>query len=280
MCRVIYENRIDVYDGAGGEKVGTITQPAFNGPTDVSFAPDGTMYVIDKTSVHVFSPAGAYQGQRITGLTQGWSVAIGPDGKIYVSDYGTNQVKIYSAQGKLLTTMGPKGGATVTVAKYGIDGVGGKIADDWFYHPQGVAVDAAGNLVVVDTGNLRVQYFNAAGKCLKSLQAEVYEHLAMDPQHPEQVYVTGQAGVMFGYHMNWRTGNYDASGEYTTVPVYPAFVDKRTITLGSWTGPVKYHARQALFLQLRVAAFGDGLDALNKGRQQTSHHVGPRRLCA
>ncbi len=212
-CR--YENRVDVYDGTSGDKVGTITNPAFTGPMDIAFAADGTMFVVDKTSVYTYDTAQKCTGTITTGLTQGAAVTAEPTGGVYVTDAGTNQVKAFTLAGKPLKTIGPKGGAASTLAKYGIDGVGGKIHDDWFYHPAGLAFDAVGNLVVVDTGNLRIQVFNPAGKCVKSLLAAMYANLCIDPKHPETVFEFDAQGVMLAHHMNWQTGASRIDGEYT-----------------------------------------------------------------
>ena len=214
------ENCIEVHDGASGEKVGVITNPNLQGPSDVCFTPDGAMLVVDAHAVHAFTPTGEYQGRLITDLTQGWSVAAGADGKVYVSDYGANQVLIYNRQGKLLKAMGPKGGATKEVKQpsliyYGEESGGGKVHDDWFLHPMGLDVDANGNLAVVDVSNDRVQYFAPSGKLRKSIMAAFYLGSAIDPEHPDTVFVSGQPPVTREYRVNWKTGANQLIGNFS-----------------------------------------------------------------
>ena len=223
------ENCIEVHDGASGEKLGVITDVDLHGPSDICFAPDGTMLVVDAHAVHAFTPEGAYLGCVISGLTLGWSVACGADGKIYVSDYGANQVLIYDRYGKLLKAMGPKGGATSAVKQpslmfYGQEYAGGKVHDDWFFHPMGLDVDAHGNLAVVDAGNVRVQYFSSAGKLLKSILAQFYSCSAFDPDHLDTVFVSGEPSVMREYKVDWKTGANRLVGNYAPVPNGNQFV--------------------------------------------------------
>ena len=152
-------NRVDIYDGASGRKLGSITDPGFSQPADACAAADGTLYVVDQYAVRCFSPDGKYLRTPVQGLSQGYAVAVGPAGDIYVSDAGTNQVLVFDNQGKLRKAFGPVGGATVRdkgpLNYHGepiTEWVGGKISPDRFFHPWGVAVDSKGNLVVVNRG--------------------------------------------------------------------------------------------------------------------------------
>ncbi|MCX6895042.1 MAG: 6-bladed beta-propeller [Verrucomicrobia bacterium] len=77
------------------------------------------------------------------------NLAIDPQGKIYVSDMGACQVKIYDAEGKHLHTVGGQGDLP-----------------GQFVRPKGIAVDHDGRFYVVDAAAQVCQIFDAAGKLL------------------------------------------------------------------------------------------------------------------
>ena len=64
-------NRVDIYDGEKGVKVGALTAPELRGPSDVAVGADGRAYVVDKRSVHRFSAEGQYLDTPVQGLRQG-----------------------------------------------------------------------------------------------------------------------------------------------------------------------------------------------------------------
>lgn len=69
------------------------------------------------------------------------------DGKIYVSDAGDHDVKVFSTDGKLVKKFGRAGNK-----------------EGQFMFPHGIAVDEAGNIYVADSNNSRVQVFDKDGK--------------------------------------------------------------------------------------------------------------------
>lgn len=77
------------------------------------------------------------------------NIAVGPDGKVYVSDMGSFNVKIYEGDGRFLRRLGELG-----------DHVGGMV------RPKGVAVDRDGRVYVVDAATEVVQVFDPEGRLL------------------------------------------------------------------------------------------------------------------
>lgn len=77
------------------------------------------------------------------------NIAVGVDGKVYVSDMGSFNVKIYAPDGRFLRRLGELG-----------DHVGGMV------RPKGVAVDREGRVYVVDAATEVVQVFDADGRLL------------------------------------------------------------------------------------------------------------------
>lgn len=136
------------------------------------------------------------------------NLTVGEDGKIYVSDTGAFNVKVYSENGEYLQTVGSMGTQ-----------IGGMV------RPKGVDVDKEGRVYVVDAATEVVQVFNDEGKLLlffgetteSDLGFELPATVRVDYDHIEQfreyiapnfevqylVFVTSQYGPrkisVFGY---------------------------------------------------------------------------------
>lgn len=224
-------NRIDIYDGNSGGRTGSITAPGFTNPADVCTAPDGTLYVVDRLSVRCFTPDGKYLRTPVQGLTQGRAVAVGADGTIYVSDDGTHQVLVFESNGKLRKAFGPVGGATVrgkgplNLWKDPVtEWVGGKLYPDRFFHPWGLGVDAQGNLVIVDQGNLRIQYFDKRGQLKKSIISQIYASLCVDPANPDTAFLCSEQGAIRQYRMDWKSGQHELVAQWAPTPTHFQYV--------------------------------------------------------
>jgi DNA-binding beta-propeller fold protein YncE len=75
------------------------------------------------------------------------AIAVGPDGKVYVSDSGNARVEVFSAKGRFIRQFGSFG-----------EGAG------QFLSPFDLAVDQAGNVYVTDDQRFNLQKFSPAGK--------------------------------------------------------------------------------------------------------------------
>lgn len=84
-------------------------------------------------------------------------IAVGPEGRVYVSDTGNKRVQVFDAEGNFLL-------------EFGGDGAGlGQLSE-----PVGLAVNPAGEVVVADTWNRRVQYFSAEGVALRTWRVDAW----------------------------------------------------------------------------------------------------------
>ncbi|MEP7199784.1 MAG: flippase activity-associated protein Agl23 [Chloroflexota bacterium] len=134
-------------------------------PKGLAVSNDGSVYVADSGN-HRIQKFDANGKQTLTFGTQGsndgqfqepWAVAVAPNGTIYVADTWNHRIQKFDATGKLLGQWGQFGD------------VGGQPSPDkplLFYGPRAVALDAQGNVWVVDTGNKRVVKFDANGQPL------------------------------------------------------------------------------------------------------------------
>ncbi len=139
------------------EKVG-ISSGEMNYPTDVAIATDGTLYVADgyNDRIQVFSSDGEFLHKwggpfalNIPGPFNGWfatvsSVAIGPHGNVFATDFSNNRVQKFAPDGTFLSAFGEKG-----------EGQG------QFDRAVAVAVAKDGTVFVTDLGNNRIQKWRA-----------------------------------------------------------------------------------------------------------------------
>ena len=102
--------------------------------------------------------------RTITGLNEPWGVAVDKRGQIIIAEGSGHCISIYSS-GKRIRSFGQKGSAP-----------------GQFISPRGVAVDRAGNILVVDEGNDRIQKFTADGMFIASVGS--YGRKPLQFHHP------------------------------------------------------------------------------------------------
>ena len=157
--------------GYGGDD-GPATEARFAFPAGVAVDAAGNVYVADTGNhrVRKIGAAGtittlAGTGERGYGGDDGPAtearfalpagVAVDAAGNVYVADTGNHRVRKIGAAGTITTLAG--------TGERGYGGDDGPAAQARFALPAGVAVDAAGNVYVADTGNHRVRKIGAAG---------------------------------------------------------------------------------------------------------------------
>src|SRR5208283_1475129 len=82
-------------------------------------------------------------------------VAVDASGNLYIADTDNNRIRKISPNG-IITTVAGTGIA-------GFSGDGGPASQAQLNHPEGVAVDASGNLYIADTGNNRIRKISPNG---------------------------------------------------------------------------------------------------------------------
>ncbi|XP_078665205.1 uncharacterized protein LOC144907730 [Branchiostoma floridae x Branchiostoma belcheri] len=135
----------------------------------------------DNLHVHgevlVFRPDGTLV--RTVGQQQGmehpWYITVDGKGKlkqkILVSDWSNDCVYVYNEDGQFLFQFGGRGSGE------------GQLSG-----PHGICTDRAGNIIVADSGNHRVEMFDKTGKFLK--------HIATDIELPQAVAMTKQGQLV------------------------------------------------------------------------------------
>ncbi|PQJ13050.1 hypothetical protein CJD36_004720 [Flavipsychrobacter stenotrophus] len=140
-------------------------------PSGIAFDAAGNLYIADadnnrirkvNTSGYISTIAGSTFGFSGDGGAAGLSklarpegVAIDATGNIYIADGGNQRIRKINTSGIISTIAG--NGLT------GFAGDGGAATSARFQTPNGIAVDASGNIYVADNGNFRIRKINTSG---------------------------------------------------------------------------------------------------------------------
>jgi predicted membrane-bound mannosyltransferase/DNA-binding beta-propeller fold protein YncE len=133
------------------------------------------------------------------------SLAVAPDGTIYVADSRNNRIQHLNAKGEFINSWG----RFADVAQG--DAPGGTFNEPW-----GIAVAPNGNVYVVDTWNYRVQKFTAAGKFISMWGTNGFGNTPMEFYGPRGVTVDKKGNVYVVDTGNKRIVVFDAKDNYLT----------------------------------------------------------------
>jgi tripartite motif-containing protein 71 len=196
----------------------------FRSPMSEAFDGSGNLWVVDSGNdrVEEFSASGTLIRKFGTEGTGGgqfkspWGIAINKStGNVYVSDVTNNRVEEFSSGGTFLRTWGfdvNSGGKEVfEVCTSGC--VAGKsgAGEGQFNKPQGIAVDATGNVWVVDEQNSRVEKFGEEGKYLSKFGSHGAENGQM---HEPAGIAISDGNLYVAEYANSRVQEFSFSGVY------------------------------------------------------------------
>jgi RHS repeat-associated protein len=175
--RISPDGRIDTVAGSGGfgtqpDEEGAIATRRNVSPTGVAVGPDGSIYIAEAgfNRVRRVSPqgiirtvaGGAYGyfgdgGPAIAaGLVQPTSIALGPDGSLYITDTGNHAVRRVAPDGIISTVAG--------TGVAGFSGDGGIATNARLSRPTDIAIVADGSMYIVDSINDRARRVAADGR--------------------------------------------------------------------------------------------------------------------
>jgi streptogramin lyase len=131
----------------------------FEEPEGVAVDGSGNVFVSDSGNdrIEKFGNSGTFltawggSGSGAGQFNDPEGVAVDGSGNVFVADLGNSRIQVFTNTGTLLTTWGSKGSGNGQFNFYGaFDGASGG-AD--------IAVDGSGNILVIDTGNERIEKF-------------------------------------------------------------------------------------------------------------------------
>jgi DNA-binding beta-propeller fold protein YncE len=146
--------RLQQFDASGGyvkDIVPTDLADEFFEPTRLGLDSDGKLYVPDLTRIYVFDPAGKQIRAIQTNETDNGEVwvgngaAVSEAGYLYVSDWQSSQIAAFDPAGVFVGYLGGPG-----------------TGHGQFSEVDTLVIDGAGQLLVLDFGNRRVQVFALA----------------------------------------------------------------------------------------------------------------------
>ncbi len=149
-------------------------------------------------------------------LTYAYGVAVDGAGNLYIADIYNYRVRKVSTSG-IITTVAGSG-------SYGFSGDGGPAVSAKLYYPQGVAVDAAGNLYIADSGNHRVRKVDSAGIITTvagsgngGFSGDGSSAVSARLYYPQGVVVDAAGNLYIADSSNYRVRRVSSSGIITTI---------------------------------------------------------------
>ena len=127
-------------------------------------------------------------------LNSPWSVAVAPDGSIYIADLTNNRVRKISVSGTITTVAG--------TGTRGFMGDGGDATAALLGEPSAVVIDPAGDLYIADSDNNRVREVNAATQLIETICGNSSEQFAGDGGPADLASMYGPYALFFD-----QTGN-------------------------------------------------------------------------
>jgi sugar lactone lactonase YvrE len=158
--------------GAGGDG-GPAKSASLNSPEDIALDPAGNLFIVDSgnnrvrrvdaTTGIITTVAGRADGFNGDGgpatsasLSSPGGIAVDEAGNLFIADTGNSRVRRVDAATGIITTVAGNG-------KFSFGGDGGRATSASLNSPEDVAVDAAGNLFIVDTFNSRIRRVDTNG---------------------------------------------------------------------------------------------------------------------
>ena len=218
---------VEGFSGDGGPAV----EAQLDTPTGVAVDADGNLFIADFSNrrIRKVDPSGTITtlagggdalgdgGPAIAaGIRNPTGVAVDADGNLYISVLSNSTIRRVDPSGTISTIAG--------IGRWGFSGDGGPASQAALHGPNDVAVDAAGNLFIADTGNQRIRKVDPsgmittiAGSSDRGFSGDGGPATQAQLARPNGVAVDTAGNVYIADHDNQRIRKVDPSGTITTV---------------------------------------------------------------
>lgn len=195
---------------------------ALDTPAGIAADAQGNFYITDMESscIKKFSPDGTLldvfgsEGVADDQLMVPQDVDLDTEGNLYVADTDNNRILKWDQQGNCLLVLGINE----------LDEDAGWLMEGEepgeFDGPQGVTVDGAGNILIADTNNHRVQKFSPAGEFLETFGEEGED--AGEFYYPDDIQVDTNGDIFVSDSNGGRIQKFDASGHFVYQIILPS----------------------------------------------------------
>jgi trimeric autotransporter adhesin len=230
---------INTIAGTGAPSFGgdgaAATLAQLSDPSSVKVDAAGNIYIADRGNhcIRKINTTGTISTIAGTGGTSGFSgdgaaataallntpgsMAIDATGNIYISDYGNNKIRKVDAAGIITTIAGGVGS--------GSSGDGGPATAALLNRPQGINLDAAGNIYFADELNNSIRKITVttgiiskvAGAGSSSFSGDGGAATAATLQYPKDVVVDADGNVLIADHSNHRIRKVNTAGIISTI---------------------------------------------------------------
>jgi sugar lactone lactonase YvrE len=165
--------------------------------------------------------SGGYVGDGLpavnTKLNEPGNLTLDADGNIYIADTMNNRIRTVDADSGFIETIAGNG-------ERNYSGDGGPATDAMLNEPQGICLDASGNLFIADTGNHRIRRVEAetgvittvAGNGTGGYEEDGVAATATKLNKPQSVYVDAAGNIYIADTENSRIRKVDAATEIIT----------------------------------------------------------------
>ncbi|GAA0366997.1 NHL repeat-containing protein [Streptomyces blastmyceticus] len=212
---------------------GPATATPLNSPDGVAVDKDGNVYIADRANHRVrkvtrsgiiTTIAGNGQAGYVsdggpataTPLSSPYGLTVDRSGNLYISDHGNHRVRRVTPNGIITTVAGNGQGGYVSD--------GGPATATKLYYPQGLAVDAEGNLYIADSCNHRVRKVTpsgiittVAGNGIAGYVSDGGPAVATRIHYPWGLAVDETGSLYVGEHSGQRIRKITSDGIITTV---------------------------------------------------------------
>ncbi len=182
-------------------------------PAAIGVSGNDTITTIAGTGTPGFTGDG---GQATSAqLNAVWGVAVDAQGAVYLADNNNNRIRKVS--GGLITTIAGNG-------TQGYSGDGGQATSAELYYPEGIAVDAPGNVYFADWGNDLIRKVSTdgiittvAGNGTAGYSGDGGQATSAELNSPKGVAVDSQGNLYIPDRLNYRVRKVTPAGVITTV---------------------------------------------------------------